>query len=473
MSRPDRPIERVLVVGGGISGLTAALACSEAGIGDVTVVDADVRFGGKISTSPFAGLPAVDEGPDAFLTRVPDAVSLATDLGLGSDLVHPTAATAAVWHPGGRGGPLHPVPGGTVLGVPADLAPFARTGLLSWRGKARAALDVVLPRTSVDDDELGSYVRARVGSEVHERLVDALVGSIYAADTDRTSLRSIPQLAGLAATERSLLVGARRARRRMAAAPSGPIFAAPAGGVGALVDALTDRLRDRGVGAHRSHRVVTVAPAADRWRVEIETADGASPDPGTVGEFDLVVFATPAAVTAPVLRGAAPEAAELLARSEHADVIMVTLAIPGSAWPDRLRGRSGYLVPKPVQRHVTAASFASQKWAHWRPADGSEILRVSLGRDGAGVDHLGDGDAIRIVVDELGMHLGVDVAPTAARVTRWPAAFPQYRPHHDRWVRDVEHALPAGLVVTGASYHGIGIPACIRSARARVSELIG
>jgi oxygen-dependent protoporphyrinogen oxidase len=143
---------------------------------------------------------------------------------------------------------------------------------------------------------------------------------------------------------------------------------------------------------------------------------------------------------------------------------MVTLHVRGDQWPDRLRGLSGYLVPKPDQRWVTAASFGSQKWAHWRPPAGGEILRVSIGRDGMAVMHLGDDEVLRVVLDDLDRHLGVRFEPQEVRITRWPSAFAQYRPHHAAWVDTVEQALPAGVFVTGAGYRGIGIPACVRAA---------
>src|SRR5215218_4885450 len=206
-----RAVTRVVVVGGGITGLTAAYEL--AGLLPDAVVElreADERLGGKLRTSPFAGLPAVDEGADAFLGRVPHATALAGAVGLGAELTSPTAATAAVWYEG-----LHPIPEGLLLGVPADMVRLARSGLLTWRGKARAALEPLRPRTDADDS-IGALVRARFGDEVHERLVDALVGSIYAADTDRFSLAMVPQLAALAGRGRSLLLSARAAR---AAAP--------------------------------------------------------------------------------------------------------------------------------------------------------------------------------------------------------------------------------------------------------------
>ena len=121
-------------------------------------------------------------------------------------------------------------------------------------------------------------------------------------------------------------------------------------------------------------------------------------------------------------------------------------------------------MPKPVQGRVTAASFGSQKWAHWRGGEG-EVLRVSLGRDGRPADDLDDAAVVRHAVDEVGRHVGLVLQPTAVRISRWPAAFPQYRPHHREWLQRVASALPPGLFVTGASYDGIGMPACIEQAR--------
>jgi oxygen-dependent protoporphyrinogen oxidase len=444
-------VPRVLVVGGGITGLAAAVSLADAGA-DVVLREAGGTLGGKIRTSPFAGLPAVDEGADAFLRRVPDAMALAMRVGLADALVSPTGAHAAVWHRR-----LHQLPDGVLLGVPGELAPMARTGLLSWRGKARAAIEPLLPRTPTDTDSIGAYVRARFGHEVHERLVDALVGSIYAADTDRSSFAAVPQLAELASSSRSLLLGARRAR---AAAPAstGPVFAAPAAGMASLVDACAAALQAAGADVHLASPVTAVERDGTAWRVDGE-------------RVDAVVLTAPAAATAPLLTAVASDASRLMSQVEHVDVLLVTLAVPAAPWPDRLRGLSGYLVPKPDQRFVTAASFGSQKWAHWRPADGSHVLRVSLGRDGLAVGHLDDEQAAHAAVQETSGHLGVDLQPTAVRVSRWTAAFPQYRPHHASRVRAIEAALPDGIVVAGASYDGIGIPSCIRQANAAVRRL--
>jgi protoporphyrinogen/coproporphyrinogen III oxidase len=462
VSADRTPRPGIAVVGAGISGLATALALVDTGDVDVTVFEADERVGGKIQATPFAGVASVDEGPDAFLARVPEAVSLARRVGLGDELVSPEPVGAAVWHDG-----LHPIPDGLMLGLPGRILPLATTRLLSWRGKARASLEPFLPRTSIDSDSIGEFVRARFGDEVHERLVDSLVGSIYAADTDHFSLAEVPQLAALANGNRSVLLAARRQRRSQAGtatAASSPVFATPRSGIGALVRATADAVVAAGGRIDTGAGVTAIDPTADgRWTLTVPVGDGSSPRVQDRA-FDAVVFATPAGVIATMLADHAGGAASLLDRAETTDVVMATLHVRADQWPDRLRGMSGYLVPKPDQQWVTAVSFASQKWAHWRPPAGGEILRVSIGRDGMPVMHLDDDDVLRVVLDDLERHVGVRFTPMEVRITRWPAAFAQYRPHHAAWVDAVEAALPSGVFVTGAGFRGIGIPACVRNA---------
>lgn len=445
---------RLAVVGAGIAGAAAAHRL----LGEelrrrhdgVVLFDRADRVGGRIDESSFAGLDVVDAGADAFLARVPDALELAHDVGLGDRLVHPERAGAAVWYDG-----LHDIPDGLVLGVPGNPFALARSRLISWRGKARAAAEPFLPRTSIEHDNIGRYVRARFGDEVHERLVDALVGSIYAADTDNFSLAEIPQLAALT-DDRSLLLAARRIARRTVgtgSADAAPIFAAPRDGMRQLVRATVDAFEHQG-GTVRLGDAVVVAPDGEGWRVGDEV-------------FGAVICAVPADRAATLVDGF-PDTAR---QADRADVVMVTLHVPEAEFPDRLRGRSGYLVPKPVQRDVTAASFGSQKWAHWTPPDGGQILRVSLGRDGAPVLHLDDDQIVTRTLDDLRLHLGVSFSPLEVRITRWPGAFAQYRPHHRRWVDTVRSGLAPGLYVTGSSYDGIGIPACVRSGRT-IAELV-
>lgn len=439
---------RIAVVGGGIAGLAAAHAATEAGA-QVTLFEAGGRLGGAILTSPFAGHPAIDEGADAFLARLPWAVDLARKLSLGDSLTSPATGKAAVWWNG-----LHDIPEGLLLGLPTGFLALARSSLLSRRGKVRAATEIVRRRSDQAADSIGKYVRSRFGDEVHDRLVDPLIGSIYAADTDDFSLAAIPQLAELAARSRSVLL----ATTRPAAATSGPVFLSPRAGVGALVDTIAAAIVTNDGALRRDTTIAELAVDGEHWRVDGDVFDG-------------VVLACPARAAATLLSTVAPSTASCLAGVPTADVALLTLAVPKEGWPARLKGLSGYLVPKPQQRLVTAVSFGSQKWAHWA-TDGQEILRVSLGRDGLSVLHLTDDELLADALDELRVHLGFEPQPIAVRVSRWPRAFPQYRPHHGAMIAAAERSLPPGIALAGASYHGIGIPACIRSGQQAVASTL-
>ncbi len=453
---------RVVVVGAGITGLAAAdrLLRDAGGAVDVTVLEASPRTGGLIRTTPFAGLPGVDEGADAFLTRVPWARRLAEEVGLGDRLTSPTGAHASVWHRG-----LHRIPGDLMMGVPASMRAFATSGLFTARGKLRAALEPFLPTTD-DHDSIGEYVRARFGDEVHELLVDPLVGSIYAADTDRFSLAAVPQIAALTG-ERSMLSAARRARARASQDGSvpGQVFGAPRDGMGSLVAALETSIIARGGRVVTGERVESMERGGSSWSVHSSRS---------TTECDAVVLCTPARHTAALVRDVHAETADALSGWTHAGVVLITMSIPRHQWPTHLDG-SGYLVPKPDQRWVTAASFGSNKWDHWRPADDSMVLRVSLGRDGLDVMDRDDDALVNLALADLKMHLGRDFAPSETRISRWPESFPQYRPGHFVTVERVEHALSThapGVVVAGASYRGIGIPACVQQAHAAAERVL-
>lgn len=453
---------RVVVVGAGVTGLAVANRLVRDGGGrvDVTVVEAAERTGGLIRTSPFAGLPAVDEAADAFLTRVPWARRLAEEVGLGDRLTAPTGAHASVWHRG-----LHRIPGDLMMGVPASTKSFATSGLFSMKGKLRAALEPFLPTTD-DTDSIGEYVRARFGDEIHELLVDPLVGSIYAADTDRFSLAAVPQIAALTA-ERSMLAAARHARARAAqdGGVPGQVFGAPRDGMGALVDALQTSIIARGGRIVTGTTVDAIERAAGAYAVRAGS---------TSFVCDAAVLCSPARHTADMVRSLHPESAEALSRWNHASVVLITLAIPRNQWPSHLDG-SGYLVPKPDQRWVTAVSFGSNKWEHWRPADNSMIVRVSLGRDGLDVTDRDDASLINLALADLKLHLGRDFSPTDVRVSRWEESFPQYRPGHFVEVERIEHSLAShapGIVLAGASYRGIGIPACVQQAGAAAERVL-
>lgn len=443
----------VVIIGGGITGLTSALTVLTNSVSpvNVTVLEASSTIGGQIRTTPFAGLSGVDEGPDSFLVRVPWATQLASELGLGESMTSPTGAHASIWHNG-----LHKIPGDLMLGVPAKIRAFATSGLISPLGKLRAALEPLLP-TTTDTDSIGEYVRSRFGNQIQERLVDPLIGSIYATDSDYFSMAAVPQIAALTG-QRSMLMAAGKARAAAAKNPAGPIFATPNRGIGALVELLTQRVTALGGRIITGETVSAIEKQGTGYTVT--TSQGQH-------HADAIVVASPAKHSAHFIRTLDARAGDLLGEWTHASVVLITMAIPASQWPSRLTG-SGYLVPKPDQRWVSAASFGSNKWAHWRPDDGSMILRVSLGRDGLEVMHFDDDTLINLALADMKLHLGADMTPSEVRVSRWPESFPQYRPHHFVRLGELERTLGSvapGIVFAGASYRGIGIPACVQQAR--------
>lgn len=417
---------KVAVVGGGITGLVAAYEAASRGA-SVELYEAGPRLGGKLLTSAFCGR-LVDEGPDAFLARVPHAVALCRELGLGDELVAPAAGRAYVW----TRGALRPLPEGLVLGVPTDLAAVARSGILSGRGLARASLDLVLPRSRFGDDpSVAEVVTARFGREASERLVEPLVGGIHAGRTDQLSVASVaPQLAGAVAKSRSLLLGLRGVTPSL----DGPVFLAPRGGMQQLVDRLVERVHELGVDV-RLNSPLSTLPVADR-----------------------VVLAVPAPVAGRLL-GSAP-----LLEIAHASVVLVTLAYSDVDLPEG----SGFLVPRVDGWLMTACSFGSQKWPHWG-GPGTAVLRLSAGRAGDNrAMAMSDAEVVAALRAELAESIGVRAEPVEVRVSRWVDGFPQYAPGHAARVAAIRAALARDLPhvrIAGSPVDGVGIPACIASAR--------
>ncbi|WP_217547154.1 protoporphyrinogen oxidase [Streptomyces sp. GbtcB6] len=465
---------QVVVIGAGIAGLAAAHRLLERGA-RVTVLEASERVGGKLLPGEIAGV-RVDLGAESMLARRPEAVALAHEAGLTGRLQPPATATASIW----TRGALRPMPKGHVMGVPGTAAALA--GVLSEEGLARIERDTELPRTEVGDDvAVGEYVAARLGREVVDRLVEPLLGGVYAGDAYRISMRSaVPQLYQAAKTHDSLTEAVREIQAKAVAnQQTGPVFMGIEGGVGTLPLAVAESVRSRG------GEIVTGAPVTELRRVRPDQADAAGHDGSRtvwrivagdrVLHADAVVVAVPAPVAAALLRAEAPAAAAELSAVEYASMALVTLAYRRAdlALPEG----SGFLVPPVDGRTIKASTFASQKWG-WIADENPDVvvLRTSVGRYGE-TAVLGREDAGLVDVSRQDLHAatGLDAAPVATRVTRWTDGLPQYPVgHHARVARVREHVakLP-GLAVCGAQYDGVGIPACIASAYAAVDQLAG
>ncbi|RYJ28359.1 protoporphyrinogen IX oxidase [Streptomyces sp. L-9-10] len=461
----DTHTGHVVVVGGGIAGLAAAHRLLGAGV-RVTLLEATARLGGKLRTGEIEGAP-VDLGAESMLARRPEGVDLAEAVGLGELLQPPTATTASVW----SRGELRPMPRGHVMGVPGD--PAALAGLLSDEGLARIAREPELPPTEVGDDvAVGEYVAERLGREVVDRLVEPLLGGVYAGDAYRISMKAaVPQLFDIARTHDSLLAGVRdvqaaaAARQRDGGAPAA-VFAGIAGGVGRLPGAVADAVRAGGGEILTETPVLGLRRTPDGWRIRTErrTLDA-----------DGVVLATPAWSASALLSDESPAAAAELATVEYASMALVTMAFRRADLGAMPSG-SGFLVPPVDGRTIKASTFSTRKWG-WvaDAAPGLFLLRTSIGRYGEEEQlEREDADLVGVSLHDLGDAVGLTAKPVATEVTRWTGGLPQYPVGHrtrTARIREAVAKLP-GLRLCGAAYDGVGIPACVASARRAADEII-
>ncbi|BBH17942.1 protoporphyrinogen oxidase [Nocardioides baekrokdamisoli] len=422
---------RIAVVGAGIGGLVAAHDLVAAGH-SVVVLEASDRAGGKLRRESVAGA-MVDVGAEAMLARRPEGVALAESLGL--PIVHPTDASSRIW----TRDALRPMPP-SVMGAPTDLAALAASGVLSSAGLARAQAAVeVWPD---EDVTVGDLVAARFGDEVTDRLVEPLLGGVYAGRARQISARAAtPQL----------LVSTGSTSTSPTVTGSGPVFAGLVGGMGQLAEALADRL---------DVRLQTPALLLERsgagWLVDGEA-------------YDAVVVATPAGPAAALLRQILPTAADELAAIESASVAVVTFAFDSFV----IDNSSGFLVPPIDGRAIKASTFSFNKWDWVREAgDGLSLLRTSLGRAGETLSG-SDLDLIDASLADLERAVGGVGRVVDVHVQRWDDALPQYALGHLERVARIREAVAGipGLAVCGAAYDGVGIPAVIASARLAANSL--
>src|ERR1700761_1289050 len=469
MSKPH-----VVIVGGGIAGLAAAYFLRDEPV-EVTVLEGSPRLGGKLTASEVAGVP-VDAGAEALLRRRPEGTDLIADVGLADQLVLPGTTASGIWSYGG----LHPLPPRQFMGVPADLDGLGRSGVLSAAGLARARRDLDLPATPRGGDVgVAAYGGARFGAELVDRLVDPLLGGVYAGRSEELSFEATlgplaaaagkyPSLAEAAA---SLIPAPPPARPGEQASPRPAVFTTLTGGLGMLPAAVAAA---SGATIRTRATVRELSRTPDGWRLVV----GAGADPGEL-HADAVVLALPARPASRLLNGVpgAAAAATALAAIEYASMAIVTLAYPRSRFPaTQGQARSGYLVPAVEGRAVKAVTFSTVKWPHLtvQPDTGPsgpdgpiDIIRCSIGRIGEeGVLQRDDAELVALAVADLAGETGAQGPPVDTRVTRWGGALPQYTVGHLDRVATIHDAVAAqpGLAVCGAAYAGVGIPACIATA---------
>jgi oxygen-dependent protoporphyrinogen oxidase len=440
-------VPTVAVIGGGITGLTAAHVLATAPAPPrVLLLEASTRLGGKLRTDDVDGV-AVEAGADWFVTTPPWAVELCRALGL--SLVEPAVAGAYIW----TRGRLRPLPEGFVRGIPVSPVAAVRSGILSVRGAGAALRDLVTMRPLAGADlSVGAFMRRRFGTEVADQLVDPIVGAARAGAIDELSLNdATPDLDEIARSHRSVILGLRAQRRR--ARDQGPRFLGIGGGMSLLIDGLAARLPGVEVRTGAAVRDLHHSEAGYELRLVDDTiaADG-------------VVLAVPTFAAADIVASLDAGAADELRRIDYADSAVIALAYPPSAGRFPERG-SGWLVPTGEHKTLTAGAFYSAKWPQTAPADGGLMLRCFVGRGGrAPALDLDDHELVSLVASDVAAATGISGRPRASRVFRWDGALPIYRVGHRERVERIERELAPlpSLALAGAGYRGSGIPDCIR-----------
>lgn len=456
---------RIAIVGGGISGLSAAWALRQRGV-DTMLFEAGDRLGGKLHTEYVDGL-VIESGPDSFLSSKPAALQLVEQLGLSDRVINtlPDGGGTFIL----RDGQLMPLPEGITLLVPAEFGPILRTPLLSPFGKARMAMDYVIPRRGDETDEsIGDFVRRRVGKQAFERMAEPLLSGIYAGDADQLSLLStFPRLRETERAHGSVIKGAIAQKRQAKAAspatgPRRTPFVSLVGGLSELVDALADRIGREHIqtGAH----VASIVEMDDEIAVELAS--------GEREVFDGVVIAAPASESADMLAHLDASLTSELRRIPYISSATISLAFNLADIAGKQVGR-GFVIPRAEGRTLTAVTWTSNKFGG-RVPDGMALLRGFVGRAGnQRPAYLDDAELIPLVRAELATILGIDAEPRFAKVYRWPRAMPQYNLGHQEILSSLADRLGAHprIVLTGAAYRGVGIPDCISDATTRANEL--
>jgi oxygen-dependent protoporphyrinogen oxidase len=458
------------VVGGGISGLAAAyrLRTLLGPTVEIVLIEGSHQLGGALRTVELGGL-AMDVGAEAFLVRRPEAVGLVKELGLSEQLTHPTPMAPTV-RAGGRSLPL---PTRTVLGLPSTAADVA--GLLSAQGVARVAAEPTVPLCwkPGQDAAVGLLLRERAGDELVDRLVDPLLGGVYAGRADALGLRAtLPTVATALDRGAESLLAAAGAALAPAGPPAAgvrlPVFGTLRGGLGGLVDALVAAAAVR---PRLGLPVRGLARTPHGWRLEL-----GSHLLGAIGteyfDADAIVLAVPAPALRRLLADLLPVASATVGKVEVASSAVVGLALPLAA-AQALPPASGVLVAASEPLSVKAFTFSGRKWAH---ASSHEVLLVrgSLGRHGeAQVLQRDDAELVDVVRADLAAVTGITAAPVDTVVARWDGGLPQYAPGHLDIVAAVERevATVPGLAIAGATLHGVGLPACIATANAAAQQI--
>lgn len=470
-------MKKVIIIGGGISGLAAAFRLIEYGRGtaselDVTLLEASSRLGGTIQTEHRDEF-VLEHGPDSFISEKPEALELVKRLGLESQLIETNSQHRRSFVV--RNGRLRPVPEGFQLLGPSRLWPFVTSDIFSWAGKARMALDLLLPRGNTNqniDESLAQFVRRRLGREALERMAQPMVAGIYTADPERLSLRAtMPRFLEMERTDRSLILGMlKRAGSQNKAETNGTsgarysLFLSFDRGMQTLVDELSLRLPQASVQLNAKVTSLRLDRSSGGWSVGTEL--------GVSVHADAVCVAIPTYAAAQLLQETDVKLSDELESISYASTTTVNLAYHRRDIPHSLDG-FGFVVPFIEKRSLIACTFSSIKFPGRAP-EGCALLRAFVG--GAlqpGMFALDEVQVLQRVQADLLELLGIEKAPLFSEVTRWSRSMPQYEIGHLDRVQRIDNQLTRlpTLKLAGNAYRGAGIPDCIRSGEKAAAAL--
>jgi len=467
-------MKRVMIIGGGIAGLSAAYylqkSAQRMGVAlDITIVEREPRWGGKIITDRAEGF-VIEGGPDTFLATKPWGVALCRELGLEERLygTNPKLKNTYVLHHDR----LQPLPEGLAMMVPTHFGSMARTHLLSLPAKARMGLDYLLPpRQVIEDESLGAFVSRRLGRPAYENLIEPLMSGIYAGDGDQLSLQAtFPYLRDMEVHHGGLIRGALAMRRKTSGNGSSrngsrSAFLTPTTGLAEIVEAIVAYLEDNGVQLRNGVGAQSLRQSAEGYRVGLEN--------GEMLATEGVILAAPAFASASLLEGLAPELAVELSAIPYATTATASLAYRVENLPRPLDGY-GYVIPRREGHRALACTWTSTKFPHRAP-DGYALVRVFIGR--AGQEALIDwseASLLQVAREELQLTLGITAEPELWRIYIWEKAMPQYVLGHPARLRRIDAVLQnlPGLALAGNGYRGIGIPDCIHSGELAAEKIL-
>jgi protoporphyrinogen/coproporphyrinogen III oxidase len=457
-------MKRIAIVGGGISGLSAAFALekerSQGTQFDCVIFESSARFGGVIRSETIGGC-LVEAGPDSFLTEKPWAADLCCQMGLGDQLIGSNDAERKTYIL--VNGRLVPIPDGLMFMVPTRLLSTFFSPLFSWRTKLRIMREwFYRPAQSHSDDTVSEFVQRHYGHEMVKRVADPLLSGVYGGSADELSVQSVlPRFVGMESSHGSLGKAMIAMRKLQSKVDRKPLFTSLKNGMQQIVDSLVARIPR----VHRlNSRIEVVKPEAGKWLV----VSG-----GRTEEFDAVIISTPAYAAASCLKLANGELAAELDAIRYTSSVTVALG-----YDERVRTALppgfGFLVPRAENRRTIAATFVHNKFPHRAPSDRA-LIRCFLGgtRD-EGILHSTDGEIQDTARKEIEQILGIRTAPLFIRIHKWSGSMAQYNVGHNSRTTRIREILAQtpGLALAGNAYSGIGVPDCVRSGSEAAAKVL-